>query len=195
MARAWLLGLLVLPALDVVLLGYVATQLGLPVTVLIVVLTALVGLLLVRAEGRRTVRRIRRAVGQGEVPTDELLDGGLIAVAGILFVTPGLVTDAIALACVIPPTRVLLRRALKRWVVVPYVDSATGGFGTGSVYVGGFPDGGPGGAAGPDGGGEWVGGTTTTDDGVDIDVEGPDGDPADPGPVDEDAHRIDLDGS
>jgi UPF0716 protein FxsA len=79
--------------------------------------------------------------------------------------------------------------------VVPYVDSATGGFGTGSVYVGGFPDGGPGGAAGPDGGGEWVGGTTTTDDGVDIDVEGPDGDPADPGPVDEDAHRIDLDGS
>jgi len=192
MTRPWLLAALVLPALDVVLLGYVATQLGLPPTVLIVVLTALVGLLLVRAEGRRTVRRIRRAVGEGEVPTDELLDGGLIAVAGILFVTPGLVTDGIALACVIPPTRVLLRRALKRWVVVPYVDSATGGFGSGGVYVGGFPDGGAGGASGSDGAGAWAGGAGPGASGVGIDVEGPDGEPTEPAPADEDAHRIEL---
>ena len=85
--------LLLIPLLDVMLLVILATQLGAVATVALVVLTALVGLLLVRAEGRHTLRKLESKVGAGEIPTDELLDGGLLLVAGALLLTPGLVTD------------------------------------------------------------------------------------------------------
>lgn len=132
--------LLLVPLLDVLLLVAVAGYLGVLPTVALVVLTALLGMLFVRAEGRHTLRRIQRRVARGEVPTDELLDGGLLLVAGALLLTPGLVTDAIGFLLVLPPTRYPVRVALKRYVAVPFVDARTGGFATGEVYVGGFPE-------------------------------------------------------
>ena len=158
--------LLLVPLLDVMLLVILATPLG-PVTigpvatVALVVLTALVGLLLVRAEGRHTLARLQRKLADGEAPTDELLDGALLLVAGVLMLTPGIVTDIVGFVFVLPPTRYPIRVALKKYVVTPYVDAKTGGFATGDVYLGGFPggegdgEGSPGGfpGGGPGGGG------------------------------------------
>lgn len=142
--------LLLIPLLDVMLLVAVATWIGTLPTVLLVVLTALVGMLLVRAEGRHTLRKIQQQAAQGDVPTDALLDGGLLLVSGTLLLTPGLVTDLVGFILVFPPTRYPVRLATKKWVVTPYVDAKTGGFATGNVYIGGFPGGdaqpGPGGA-------------------------------------------------
>ncbi len=142
-----LIGLLLLvPLADVLLLVLLATELG-PVTigpaatVAIVVLTALLGLLLVRAEGRHTVRKIQRKLARGDPPTDELLDGAFLLVAGALMLTPGLVTDLLGLLLVLPPTRYPIRVVVKRYVVKPYIDNKTGGFASGNVYVGGFPGG------------------------------------------------------
>jgi UPF0716 protein FxsA len=142
--------LLLVPLVDVLLLVVLATGLG-PVTigpaatVAVVVLTALVGLLLVRAEGRHTIRKIQRKLAKGEPPTNELLDGALLLVAGALMLTPGLITDLIGLLLVVPPTRYPIRILVKRYVVTPFFDSKTGGFATGNVYIGGFPGGGEGG--------------------------------------------------
>jgi len=132
--------LLLIPLLDVMLLVAVAGTIGAVATVAIVVLTALVGMLLVRAEGRHTVRRIQRKLARGEIPGDELIDGALLIAAGALFLTPGLVTDAVALLAALPPTRVPLRWSARKFVVSPYLDAKTGGFVTGDVYTGGFPD-------------------------------------------------------
>ncbi|MFO7927544.1 MAG: FxsA family protein [Halobacteriota archaeon] len=155
--------LLLVPLVDVLLLVVLATGIG-PITlgpaatVAIVVLTALLGLLLVRAEGRHTVRKIQRQLARGEPPTNALLDGAFLLVAGALMLTPGLITDLIGLLLVLPPTRYPIRVAVKRYVVTPYLDSETGGFATGNVYIGGFPSGdgenggfrgGFGGASGP----------------------------------------------
>lgn len=137
--------LLLIPLLDVMLLVILATPIG-PVTigpaatVAVVVLTALIGLLLVRAEGRHTMSRIQRKLGAGEVPTDELIDGALLLVAGTLLLTPGIVTDLVGLVLVLPPTRYPIRVATRRYVVGPYIDAKTGGFASGNVYLGGFPD-------------------------------------------------------
>jgi UPF0716 protein FxsA len=141
--------LLVIPLMDAVLLAVIAANL-LPVSliVLLVVLTALIGMLLVRAEGRHTLAEIQRKAATGEIPTDELLDGAFLIAAGAFFLTPGLVTDFIALLLVLPPTRWPIRAAVKRWGVVPYIEAKTGGFASGQVYVGGFPNG-AGGANGP----------------------------------------------
>ncbi|MDG5778566.1 FxsA family protein [Haloarculaceae archaeon H-GB2-1] len=168
-----LAALLAIPLLDALLLVAVAGQIGGLPTVLLVVLTALVGTLLVRAEGRHTLRTIQRKLAAGEVPADELMDGGLLIAAGAFALTPGLVTDAVALLLVVPVTRYPIRLALKKYVVVPYLDDQTGGFTTGNVYIGGFPGGDDGdGFPGGVGGGFQGGGSTTSrssDDVYDID--------------------------
>lgn len=141
----WILVLLLIPFLDAILLAGIAWQtgyFGLVGMVAIVVLTGLVGLLLVRAEGRRTIGKMQRSLQAGEPPTNELLDGGLLIAAGAFLLTPGLVTDLIGFLLVLPPSRIPIRMALKRYVVVPALDERTGGFATGNVWTFGFPDGG-----------------------------------------------------
>lgn len=137
-----LIGLLLLiPLIDALLLVVATAYLGWQLVVLLVVLTALVGLLLVRVEGRHTLAKIQRKVARGEAPTDELIDGGLLIAAGAFLLTPGLVTDAVGFLLALPLSRVPIRMALKKYVVIPYLDSETGGFTTGNVYIGGFPGG------------------------------------------------------
>ena len=132
---------LLVPLVDTIVLAIVAAELlGWPETVLLVVLTGFIGVLLVRSEGRHTLRRTNEAVLAGRIPTDELLDGAFLIAAGAFLLTPGLVTDAIGLLFALPPTRYPLREALKRWVVTPYLDKRTDGFVTGQIYTGGFPD-------------------------------------------------------
>ena len=133
--------LLLIPLFDAVLLVAVAGWIGAPLTVALVVLTALIGMFLVRAEGRHTARKVRERVKRGQLPGDELLDGALLIAAGAFLLTPGLVTDAVGLLLVVPVTRWPIRTALKRWLVVPYIDRKTGGIASGNVYVGGFPNG------------------------------------------------------
>jgi len=140
MLKRALIGLLLIPLVDALFLVYVATQLGPVLTVALVVLTALVGTLFVRAEGRHTVRRLQKTLGKGEVPTDELTDGALLIAAGAFLLTPGLVTDAVGFLLAFPPSRILVREAVQKWVVKPYLEKKTGGFATGNVYTFGFPN-------------------------------------------------------
>ena len=143
--RTLLALLLVVPLVDALFLIVVATRLGWPATVALVVLTAVLGMLLLRAEGRATLGRIQRKAAQGTPPTDELLDGGLLIAAGAFLLTPGLVTDAVGFLLALPLSRVPIRVALKKYVVVPYIERETDGFFSGNVYIGGFPDDGEGG--------------------------------------------------
>lgn len=188
--------LLLIPLADALLLVVVADYLGWQATVLLVVLTGLVGMLLVRAEGRHTLARIQQKAARGEPPTDELLDGALLIAAGAFLLTPGVVTDALGFLLTIPPTRYPIRALLKRFVVVPKLDERTDGFVTGGVWTSGFPnedDGGQfGGAdgAGPfggsgDGSGPFDGGNAGPFDGRDS-VDGDDEDVYD---VDPDSYR------
>jgi UPF0716 protein FxsA len=140
MVKRLLVALLLIPLVDALFLVFVAGQLGWQVTVALVVLTALLGLLFVRAEGRRTLRKLEGSVQRGVVPSDPLLDGALLLVAGAFLLTPGLVTDSLGFLLVVPPTRYVIRAAIKRFVVTPYLDRKTGGFATGNVYTFGFPD-------------------------------------------------------
>jgi UPF0716 protein FxsA len=140
MFKRALIALLLIPLVDALFLVFVATQLGAVPTVALVVLTALLGMLFVRAEGRHTVRRLQKSLAEGKPPTDELTDGALLIAAGAFLLTPGLVTDAVGFLLAFPPTRILAREAVQRWVVKPYVEEKTGGFATGNVYTFGFPN-------------------------------------------------------
>jgi UPF0716 protein FxsA len=147
--------LLLIPLLDSIVLVLLVTSGTLTgvQAVLLVVLTALVGMIVVRAEGRRTIAKIQRSLAEGTPPTDELIDGGLLIAAGAFLLTPGLVTDALGIVLTVPVTRIPIRMVLKKYVIVPKLDERTDGMASGNVWTYGFPDpedasGGAGGAGG-----------------------------------------------
>jgi UPF0716 protein FxsA len=84
-------------------------------TLLFVLGTGLLGAWLARTQGVRTYRRIQQELSQGRMPTDSLIDGALILLAGILLITPGVLTDLVGILLMIPPTRILFRRSLIAW--------------------------------------------------------------------------------
>lgn len=149
MRTRWLIVLLLaIPLADALFLVVVADAVGWQITVALVVLTALVGTLLVRAEGRHTLRKIQRRLQQGQIPTDELLDGAMLIAAGAFLLTPGLVTDTIGFLLAVPLSRLPIREALKRGLVKPYLERKTDGLLSGAVWTSGFP-GSEGGAGSP----------------------------------------------
>jgi UPF0716 protein FxsA len=143
MARTrWYIALLLLiPLSDALLLVVLSQWIQWPVIVALVVLTGLVGMLLVRAEGRATLRGVQRKLATGDLPTNELMDGGMLIAAGAFLLTPGLVTDTLGFLLALPFTRYPIREVLKRVVVKPYLDKKAEGFVSGNVWVGGFPQG------------------------------------------------------
>ncbi|MGQ9914002.1 MAG: FxsA family protein [Thermogutta sp.] len=106
--------LLIIPFLELILLLWLADRVGWLPTVGIIVGTALLGAFELRREGIRCWRRFEETLRRGELPTDPLLDGLLILIAGALLLTPGLITDAVGFAILFPPSRAGIRAYLRR---------------------------------------------------------------------------------
>ena len=103
--RLLLVLLLLVPIAEIYVLIEVGAVIGAVATIGLVVLTAVVGAALMRAQGLSTLLRARAAMGKGEVPALELLEGAVILIAGALLLTPGFITDAIGFACLAPSIR------------------------------------------------------------------------------------------
>lgn len=102
--RLFLLFTLV-PLLELYLLIKVGSHLGAEFTILLILLTGGLGALMARMQGFQVLVQIRQRLREGLLPADELLAGGLIVVGGLLLVTPGLLTDAVGLALLLPFVR------------------------------------------------------------------------------------------
>lgn len=123
----WLLiGFLLLELWLLIKLGGV---MGAAPTVLLVVVGAMVGLWLLRVEGLRTWLSANRKLEQGEMPAQEVIEGGLLGLGALLLFMPGLITDVLGLLFLLPPTRHwLAKSALPRRIMVVRPPFA-GGFG------------------------------------------------------------------
>jgi UPF0716 protein FxsA len=113
MSRFFLLFTLV-PLLELYILIKIGSYIGAFQTVALVVFTALFGIVIARIEGLRKLQQIKQSLSQGIVPAEEMVDGVLIFVAGILLIIPGVLTDLFALVLLIPYTRTLFKRWLRR---------------------------------------------------------------------------------
>ena len=113
MGRFFLLFTLV-PLLELYILIKIGSYIGAFQTVALVVFTALFGIVIARIEGLRKLQQIKQSLSQGIVPAEEMVDGVLIFVAGILLIIPGVLTDLFALILLIPYTRTLFKRWLRR---------------------------------------------------------------------------------
>ena len=116
MAPLLVLALVVVPLVEVYVLVQVGQQLGALTTVGLLLLMSLLGAYLLRREGARTWRAFRAALTSGRVPAREVADGALVVFGGALLLTPGFATDLFGLACVLPPSRAVLRRLLTGFV-------------------------------------------------------------------------------
>ncbi|QGJ71700.1 Exclusion suppressor FxsA [Planctomycetales bacterium 10988] len=101
-----------MPLIELTLLLWLSSVTSWQITLAIVLITGFLGALLARSEGLSAVRRIQMESAQGKVPSGAIVDGVLILIAGILLVTPGILTDVIGFSLLIPPIRELYKRSV-----------------------------------------------------------------------------------
>lgn len=116
----------IVPFIELALLIWIGRHMGLPATLALVVGTGFLGAALARHEGLRCLRRIQEQLTAGQLPADSLLDGLLILVAGALLITPGVLTDMLGFALLLPPFRRVVKRYLKLRFQARITMAATG---------------------------------------------------------------------
>ncbi|GAB0148109.1 hypothetical protein McPS_08490 [Marichromatium sp. PS1] len=97
-----------LPLIEIYLLIEVGSEIGALSTIMLSILTAVIGTWLVRHQGFGVLLRVRELSDRGEVPALEMMDGALLLVAGLFLLLPGFLTDVVGFLLLVPP----LRRAL-----------------------------------------------------------------------------------
>ena len=115
----WFLVFFSIPIVEMYLLIEVAERIEALPTILLVMLTAVLGVSLIRQQGLSTLTKGIRRLNQAEIPAAEIIEGVLLAVAGAFFITPGFLTDFIGFMIIIPITRritalMLLKRMAAR---------------------------------------------------------------------------------
>ena len=109
----WLLvAFIAVPIIEIALFIQVGGAIGTWPTLAIVVLTAILGTTLMRAQGALAMRDLQNSFNELRDPTEPLAHGAMILVAGVLLLTPGFFTDAVGLSFLVPQ----VRRAVFSWV-------------------------------------------------------------------------------
>ncbi|MBA96899.1 MAG: FxsA family protein [Sulfitobacter sp.] len=123
----WLfLAFIAVPLIEITLFIQVGGIIGLGWTLAIVVLTAIIGTYLMRAQGALALGQIKKSLSEVRDPTEPLVHGAMILFAGALLLTPGFFTDAVGFALLIPAVRTAAFKAVRSKIKV-----------SGSVNMGG----------------------------------------------------------
>lgn len=118
----WLfLAFLAVPLIEIALFIQIGGLIGLFPTLIIVVLTAILGTWLVRSQGLAEMGRLQRSFVDLRDPTTPLAHGAMILFSGALLLTPGFFTDAVGFALLIPGVRDWLLSQVKRRINVQTV--------------------------------------------------------------------------
>jgi UPF0716 protein FxsA len=112
------------PAAEIAVFILIGGIIGVLPTLAIILLTAVIGSILLRRQGTEVLRRIRREIEADRVPGADLVHGAMILVAGVLLLTPGLVTDTLGFLLFIPALRTRIWRGLKARVDTVVVSTA-----------------------------------------------------------------------
>ncbi|MFT5297362.1 MAG: UPF0716 protein FxsA [Colwellia sp.] len=109
---------IVVPIIEIMVLMNVGSWLGVWPTIAIVIITAWLGAKNVKQQGIATLNSVQSKMAQGEMPSDEIVAGLLLLVAGVLLMTPGFVTDFFGLSLLIPSVRSMLIKSVQTHLVM-----------------------------------------------------------------------------
>lgn len=104
---------ILLPVLEIYLLIKIGGIIGAGYTTILVVGTAVAGVILLRTQGFATFTRVRNALARGELPALEMVEGAILLVSGAFLLAPGFFTDTLGLLGLIP----FVRQYVARWVI------------------------------------------------------------------------------
>jgi UPF0716 protein FxsA len=116
--------LLLLPLAEIAVLVKFGQWAGLWLTLAVVLGTAMLGVAVLRRQGFTMMLRTQEAMMRGEPPVGAMVEGGMMVMAGVLLIMPGLITDALGLLLLLPPIRHFLASRM-----------AAGMFGAGVVHT------------------------------------------------------------
>ncbi|MDT8389319.1 MAG: FxsA family protein [Lentisphaeria bacterium] len=134
---------ILVPVTEILLLIRIGAAFGPGATVALVLVTGFAGAALAKWQGAKAWHAVRVAMRRGEMPSKELFDGFCILCAGLLMVTPGLLTDGAGFLLLIPPFRASVRKALAK-ALLGQVVSANQSFSFSAGRAGEEPTGHPG---------------------------------------------------
>lgn len=103
--RFLLILFILVPIAEIFVLIKVGQVIGALPTIALILLTAVIGVALLRQQGYSAIARAKQKMEQGTMPAGEMVEGLFLAVGGALLLTPGFITDAIGLCCLIPGVR------------------------------------------------------------------------------------------
>lgn len=119
----------VIPIVEIWLLIQVGSVIGALPTIALLLLTAIIGVVLLRHQGLQTLMRGRERMNAGELPATEMLEAMVLTISGVLLVAPGFATDIVGFMGLVPPLRRwLVAKVAPRMVVMGGVDGAQAGF-------------------------------------------------------------------
>ena len=103
-----------IPIIELALLIEIGKHIGVIYTLIIVIVTGVLGAFLAREQGFKKLKKIETEVNSGIMPGEEIIDGVIILCGGMLLLTPGLLTDAVGFLALIPVTRAFIKKELKK---------------------------------------------------------------------------------
>jgi len=113
----------IIPIIEIYLLIEIGSMFGALTAVSLVILTGFLGAFLSRMQGLKTLFRIQESLREGRMPSGELLDALLIVIAGLVLLTPGLLTDSAGFLLLIPATRNSIKYWLLRQIELRYMSN------------------------------------------------------------------------
>lgn len=122
-----LLAILLMPLVEIAGFVVVGRQLGVAGTLLAVIASVILGTVILRRAGWRTIESLRSTVASGALPGLETVDSALLVLAGLLLILPGFVSDIMALVILIPPVRTYMAERTLDYLKQRLVIRRTGG--------------------------------------------------------------------
>ena len=113
MFRLLFLLFLIIPAIEIALFIQIGGVIGVIPTLLLILITAIVGVTLLRLQGLITLVRVQESLNRGEIPAVEMLEGLMLLLSGAFLLTPGFFTDAVGFAVLMPA----VRRSVAIWLL------------------------------------------------------------------------------
>ena len=103
-----LLAVILIPIIEIYLFIKIGSQIGAINTIILIFITAIVGVYYAKYEGLNTLRSAITQIIKNQIPAHELISGAAIAIAAVLLIVPGFATDIFGFLLIIPITRKLL---------------------------------------------------------------------------------------
>jgi len=105
-----------IPILEIATFIQVGSVVGLPLTLLGILLTAIIGAVLVRQQGFKALNDARENIARQKSPVEQVVHGAFILVAGLLLLTPGFLTDTLGFLFLVPPLRLGIANKVWSWI-------------------------------------------------------------------------------